>query len=40
MDIDGLLLIIALLLFFRFGFYIVAEEDKVIRSLRKHGRKP
>ena len=40
MDIDGILLIIALLLFFRFGIYLVAEEDRVVRYLRKHGRKP
>lgn len=40
MDVDGLLLILALLLFFRFGIYLVAEEDKVVRYLRKHGTKP
>ena len=40
MDVDGILLILALLLFFRFGIYLVAEEDKVVRYLRKHGRKP
>lgn len=40
MDVDGVLLILALLLFFRFGIYLVAEEDKVVRYLRKHGLKP
>lgn len=40
MDVNGVLLILALLLFFRFGIYLVAEEDKVVRYLRKHGRKP
>lgn len=40
MDVDGVLLILALLLFFRFGIYLVAEEDKVVRYLRKHGTKP
>lgn len=40
MDVDGILLIIALLLFFHFGIYLVAEEDRVVRYLRKHGRKP
>ena len=40
MDVDGLLLIIALHLYFRFGIYLVAEEDRVVRYLRKHGKKP
>ena len=40
MDVDGILLILALLLFFRFGIYLVAEEDKVVRYQRKHGSKP
>lgn len=40
MDVDGVLLILALLIFFRFGIYLVAEEDKVVRYLRKHGTKP
>ena len=40
MDVDGVPLILALLIFFRFGIYLVAEEDKVVRYLRKHGRKP
>lgn len=40
MDVDGILLILALLLFFRFGIYLVAEEEKVVRYLRKHGKKP
>ena len=40
MDVDGILLIIALLLFFRFGIYLVTEEDRVVRYLRKHGKKP
>lgn len=40
MDVNGILLILALILFFRFGIYLVAEEDRVVRYLRNHGRKP
>lgn len=40
MDIDDLILIIALLLFFWFGMDLVKKEDQVVRYLRKHGQKP
>ena len=36
MDIDGILLIIALMIFFYVGINVVKEEDKIVRFLRKH----
>lgn len=40
MDIDDLVLTLALLLFFYVGMNFVKKEDQVVRYLRKHGQKP